>query len=337
MLEGTLESFTLPDIFQLLAFTKKTGCLRLSRDGDRGRVYLRDGQVYYAVAAGGRLALGRRLVGAGLVSIDQLERALDDQHRGRGLRLGRILVDDGVIDEDTLASFLREQIFDAVFHLMRWPDGGFTFDSDGDGAALPPPLDLMLTVEDLIVECQRRLEEWEAVAARIPSMEATVAMSATPGERSTDVTIRPEEWRLLTLIDGRRTVGELIDGSGQGDFQTGRTLHGMLSSGLIELRDPSADAPASVTDQLDLLHRLEGEDDATPIEVPRAAADAPTGAETTRASSTTARTDDEPAEEPAGARGAARPAAEPSAQRLTTDPSIDEDLVRRLIDGVKGL
>ncbi len=31
-LEGTLDAFSLPDIFQLLSFTKKTGTLHLRRD-----------------------------------------------------------------------------------------------------------------------------------------------------------------------------------------------------------------------------------------------------------------------------------------------------------------
>jgi hypothetical protein len=42
-LEGTLDAFGLPDVLQLLGFTKKTGVLHLVRAAERGQVAVRDG------------------------------------------------------------------------------------------------------------------------------------------------------------------------------------------------------------------------------------------------------------------------------------------------------
>jgi hypothetical protein len=44
-LQGTLETFALPDVLRLLASTKKTGCYRLDGDRGSGRLWVRDGQV----------------------------------------------------------------------------------------------------------------------------------------------------------------------------------------------------------------------------------------------------------------------------------------------------
>jgi hypothetical protein len=44
-LQGTLETFALPDVLRLLATTKKTGCYRLEGDRGAGRLFVRDGQV----------------------------------------------------------------------------------------------------------------------------------------------------------------------------------------------------------------------------------------------------------------------------------------------------
>ena len=49
-LEGSLDAFSLPDIFQLLSFTKKTGGLHLAHDGSDGVVYFTGGQVTGASA-----------------------------------------------------------------------------------------------------------------------------------------------------------------------------------------------------------------------------------------------------------------------------------------------
>ena len=54
-LEGTLDAFSLPDIFQLLSYTKKTGALHLRRDALHGVVHLRDGAV-----TGGRSDVSRQ-------------------------------------------------------------------------------------------------------------------------------------------------------------------------------------------------------------------------------------------------------------------------------------
>lgn len=272
MLEGTLDTFTLPDIFQLLAFTKKTGCLHLDHDGASGRVWFKDGEVYYAVASSGRLMLGKRLVGAGLVSTEQVKDALQKQQDRQGVRLGRILLEMGAVDEQTLRTFVQEQIQDSVFDLMRWSAGNFRFEHPIE---TDESIGLSVSTENLIMEGSRRLEEWDSVRKKVPGRDAVVDMAPAPGEVGVEVNLQPEEWRLLALVDGRRTVGDLVELSGQGEFMTCKLLYGMVGAGLLEIRDPGVHGPSSVAallQQQELLRQLEQED-----EVP-AAADAPEAA-----------------------------------------------------------
>jgi hypothetical protein len=51
-LQGTLETFSLPDVLQLLSSTKKTGCLRVSGDRGEGSVWVRDGAIVAGETAG---------------------------------------------------------------------------------------------------------------------------------------------------------------------------------------------------------------------------------------------------------------------------------------------
>jgi hypothetical protein len=76
-LEGTLDAFSLPDIFQLLSFTKKTGTLHLRRDGAAGAVHVRDGAITGARADVARHELSRRLLGTGLVDDEALASAAE--------------------------------------------------------------------------------------------------------------------------------------------------------------------------------------------------------------------------------------------------------------------
>ncbi len=45
---GTIDEIPLPDLLQLLSTSKKSGVLEIAGDNGLGRIYLRDGQIYYA-------------------------------------------------------------------------------------------------------------------------------------------------------------------------------------------------------------------------------------------------------------------------------------------------
>ncbi|MCL4554519.1 MAG: DUF4388 domain-containing protein, partial [Actinobacteria bacterium] len=97
-LRGNLRDFSLPDVFQLITFSKKTGVLRIARsDGPLGSVWFRDGEVFFAQSNWRVELLGERLVQAGRITPPALARALEiaDSTAQQGRRLGQSLVDDG--------------------------------------------------------------------------------------------------------------------------------------------------------------------------------------------------------------------------------------------------
>jgi hypothetical protein len=57
-LQGTLETFSLPDVLQLLSSTKKTGCLKISGDRGDGSVWLAEGAIVASDASGAASAQG---------------------------------------------------------------------------------------------------------------------------------------------------------------------------------------------------------------------------------------------------------------------------------------
>ncbi len=252
-LEGTLDAFSLPDIFQLLSYTKKTGTLHLRRQGVHGAVHLREGQVTGARSDVVRQALGRRLVGAGLVDDEALASAVellvDDPTAG----LGRTLVEGGHLDAATARTVAAEQATDAVFDLMRWTEGAFTFvvdepDPDDLGAALP--------VETVVEEGQRRLATWPALTAAVPARDAVVCLAPTPAEPPV---LSRDEWQLLSVVDGRRSVGDLVTLTGRGDYATVGALAGLVERGLLQVRDAGPDGTSALLRRQQLLAALEGQ------------------------------------------------------------------------------
>jgi hypothetical protein len=404
VLEGNLDDFTLPDILRLLAFTSKSGRLAIHREGTAGRIDLADGRVREASADADHLSIARRLLGAGLASVGDLEPVLRDRAElPTDLELARDLVEAGTLESGTLAEVLREQTVDAVFDLLRWTEGNFRFDGGAPDTSGGQVLDLAVPVDEVLTDATTRLEAWPAVAERTGDGDAVVTISRPAGERA-QVSLPPDGWSLLSLVDGRRTVAELARLSGQGEFRTRRTLVALLDEGVVSVGD--TDGPGHVDRLLaehDRLAALEtelgaparprpassgvrGQQGPSGSDRPQRAASPASSTSASAASVATAAapSPSAPAPAPASTSGSApsaprasasgsfrpgpvtvrtedipAPTAEPAPSadpapadaeaaeaavrgkarggRLRTDPSVDADLVRRLIDGVESL
>jgi hypothetical protein len=234
-LEGTLDAFSLPDIFQLLSFTKKTGTLHLRREGAAGAVHVRDGAITGARADVARHELSRRLLGTGLVDDEALASAAEALTADPSLSLAQLLVERAGLDADRARSVAVDQVTDAVFSLQRWPAGEFAFvidetDPDDLGASVP--------VADVVAESERRLTAWAQLVQHVPAPDAVVVLDAAPtGEPAAS----REEWALLALVDGRRTVADLVALSGQGEYAVVCALAGLVGRGLLTVGVPSED------------------------------------------------------------------------------------------------
>ena len=266
-LEGTLDAFSLPDIFQLLSYTKKTGTLHLRRDAEHGVVHLRDGVVTGARSDVFRQALGRRLVGAGLVDDEALAEAVAAVRDAPDRGLARALADTGRLDPEVLRQHGVEQATDAVFDLLRWTDGDFAFVMD---ELDPDDLGAALAVDDVVAEGRRRLESWDAVTAAVPSPAAVVSLAPSPGQ---DPAIDRDEWTLLSLVDGARTVADLVALSGRGEYVVVSALAALVERGLLSIDSKPAGAGALLRRQ-ELLATLEQAPEAVAAGPPTRAVDA---------------------------------------------------------------
>jgi hypothetical protein len=363
-LEGTLDAFSLPDIFQLLSYTKKTGSLHLRRDGQHGVVHLRDGAVTGGRGDVARQALGRRLVGAGLVDDDTLADAAEQVLDTPGTGLGKTLVDSGKLDVEAARALAAEQVQDAVFELLRWEGGEFAFvvdepDPDDVGTALP--------VEEVVAEAQRRLTAWSALAEQIPSMDAVVAVVPSP---SADPVLSREEWALLALVSGTRSVNDLVALSGTGEYVVVSALAALAERGLVVVGGTAGTTDPSAQ-RHQLLSALEGRTVAPPPAAPEApvppaqrAPEAapredrapviperpepftpqrqPEHAEPAPAYSRATVTPPQASTAPTvgavqGAHALAPDAAPAPASYIDRDPAVNKSLLLRLIAGVRGL
>jgi len=127
-LVGRLEDLALPDIFQIISLSKKTGTLIVRSRKGTGMVVFKDGHVIQAASDSIRDSLGNILVSQGLVDEPALSEALAIQKKEPERPLGMILVQMGAVPGETLESVVRKQIEEIIYDLLAWEEGFFNFE-----------------------------------------------------------------------------------------------------------------------------------------------------------------------------------------------------------------
>ncbi|OGW28285.1 MAG: hypothetical protein A2X56_03465 [Nitrospirae bacterium GWC2_57_13] len=127
-LVGRLEDLALPDIFQIISLSKKTGTLVVRSRRGTGMVVFRNGQVIQAASDGIRDSLGNILVSQGLIDQGALTKGLAQQRKEPDKPIGMILSEMGAVPAQTIETFIRKQIEEIVYELLSWDEGFFNFE-----------------------------------------------------------------------------------------------------------------------------------------------------------------------------------------------------------------
>jgi hypothetical protein len=127
-LVGRLEDLALPDIFQIISLSKKTGTLIVRSRKGTGMVVFKNGQVIQAGSDSIRDSLGNILVSQGMLAETALSQALNTQRREIDKPLGMILVEMGAVPAQTMENVVRKQIEEIIYDLLAWEEGFFNFE-----------------------------------------------------------------------------------------------------------------------------------------------------------------------------------------------------------------
>ena len=246
-IEGPLRELGIHDVFQLLDLSRKTGALSVVsalRD-NQGMVFFDGGAVVFASIRSNPHRLGDMLVRAGKISEADLDRARAVQEKGDTRRLGEILLQQGTINSKELERSVRLHIEEVVFELMSWREGYFSFEERAIDDA-PGEASVRISTESLLMEGARRIDEWSRIEAKVPHVGVVPVLAPLRADHPSLLDLLPNEWEVLSEIDGAKDLRDIALGLGQSDFDIAKVVYGMVTTGVIELRDPRLITPNHV-------------------------------------------------------------------------------------------
>lgn len=130
--EGTLDTWSIDDLFSLIALKKQSGRLVVSCDDQTITAVFEHGRLLHLQNRDNTFAnrLGTMLLRGGFITEDQLNDALERNQR-TGLPLGYILINSGYINRNQLQGPLKLQKEEYLQKLFSWKHGAFTFEPGG--------------------------------------------------------------------------------------------------------------------------------------------------------------------------------------------------------------
>lgn len=257
-LQGTLETFYLSSLLQLLCNDKKTGVLRIKDGRAVITVTIKDGTIIHASSTMQKEQLGALLRSQGIISSDELAGFLQTA-RKKNQKLGKVLVDEGRLQPEELQRFIQMQVEHILYTLFLWQKG--TFEYEDCTLNLENEIITELDIMEVVLEASRRVDELSVLMRHVPDATHVVHLSEH-GHTCSRQKLHPDEKAVLDLIDGERTIKHIIEESGYDAFTVYKVLYSLISSGFVHSEDQaeydievsmealSSQPPSQDTDQL---------------------------------------------------------------------------------------
>jgi len=233
-LEGELRDFNILEVIQLLGQQGKRGVLRvweLGKKGEEAGIFFLEGRITHATSTRrtkGDL-LGERLAKTGVISRDDLYNALRSQKKS-GRFLGEIVVEEGMAEEQTVLNALYTQIHELVYEVFRLETGKFEFEPLP--AAEFPKVSVQLHADEVMLNILKMVDEWPEIEKKIPP--PTMILHRTKALEEHGITLAEDHDAVYRLVDGKRSVQDIVETSLLGKFATLEILASLLEGGDIQ-------------------------------------------------------------------------------------------------------
>jgi hypothetical protein len=232
MLSGELTDFSLADVLRLLSTTHKSGVLTLHDSGSDACVFVRHGDICLALIDVTRVPFGPRMIMKNIADPETIAAATRTAD-GTVFGLACALM-HGVSDPEAASRLAADDTRETVGWLSQYSTATFNFDPTIAVDAWPfEPL----PAEQVLTDIERGAQQWAELREVVGHLSQIPSCVPEPPDAAA-FTLTAPQWRIVALVDGQRTIKDLVEVVGLGLLDTGRELAGLVREGLVELVEP---------------------------------------------------------------------------------------------------
>ncbi len=229
-------------LLQWLSFGQKTGKLSVRNAAVEKTIFVQKGKIVSSASTDPREYLGQFLMSYGYIDEEELRKAMEVQEQSKIL-LGKILVIIEAITENDLRRLMKIKAEEEIYDVFLWPDGEFHFFDDQRPAMEFVPLNL--DVNGIIMEGSRRVDEWERIRQVVTSVAAIPAVK----KKVKIASLNEAQRKIVDLIDGQRTIEQIVLESRSSNFVVSRTIAALVESGAVEVTGAAEVPPAMMAEE----------------------------------------------------------------------------------------
>ena len=255
-----LAETALPEILYTIDRFQVPGVITASREGIVKQVFLREGKVTHATSTDREDSLGSFLQKSGVLSAAAYEETMRERER-TNKRYGVLLIEHGFLSPAEIFHGIRQQIESIVWSLFYWQDGEVTF-SIGDSRE-SDAVRIELPMRQVVFQGIKRAPNAKAMVARLGRKE-TLFEPCYRTEELIETALDAADMRLLSLVNGKRTLYEICTQGPLTPAENGKVLYALQvlrlvkSAGLAEEAQEETRPREEATGAIKIRFKTEG-------------------------------------------------------------------------------
>jgi len=257
-MKGNIKDFSISKILVYLNRNRKTGTLKVRTPAFTKKVYLHKGDAVFASSTDEDDRLGETLTKVGKITMEQYDTSVELLKK-TGKRQGEILVELGYLTPQEIIWGVKYQIRDIIYSLFELQDAEYEFNE----AEIPSDeiITLKMSMANLIYEGVKRIHNLNSIRKELPDMDSVLKLSMDPVSLFQDIVLSSMDKKMLFMIDGKKTVRELINISSN-SFQAMKSLYVLCSTGILEEKQNVTEKAEDAVILDDILKAFHDEEDA---------------------------------------------------------------------------
>ena len=237
--KGNITNLELFDVLKFLDISKKTGVLNLRFDDFAAKLFIKEGLLNFLSISENSI-LEKFIMKFLDISKEDYFQMLEKYRTYYKTTAGFDIYffKLGVIPKDKENDFISNYILETINYILFLSNGEFSFDEK----PLPEVINFASPINliPVLSETKKRRDELAVISKIIPSKQYIPSVITNRTGDSRPLSLSPAIWNVLSLIDGKRTVSQIIALSIENDFFILKTLYNLLQSGYIRLEPPQS-------------------------------------------------------------------------------------------------